>query len=269
MAKLSPEALQKIADALPDTYETNPDQFVSDWEASQRARQDVDRLQEVNRWYEESYKPWWQTYGGDFAAFQEWKQRPQEPERESHGAESIVTPSSGGIDWNDEQAPRRVYETLDTRLSEMQQRLDAQASLNAAALEAGKDEMRRLLALQEQAYGIINEKIYDRIEPGWRPDVNIPDVVRHAQQYNIPDLRRAYEHYSQGDREKALERSAYERGLEEGRRAAAAASVTTEMGNGTPYHHGSREPERRRGYGIGHEEIMAAAQQRQARRGLN
>ena len=263
MAKLSPEALQKIADALPETYETDPDRFVTDWEASQQARQDVDRLQEVNRWYEESYKPWWQTYGGDFAEFQQWKQRPADT------AEPVTTPTgTSSIDWQDEQAPRRVYETLETRLNDLQQKIDANHALTQSTIQSRTDEMQRLLALQEQAYGILNEKTWDRIEPGWRPNVDIPQVVRHAQQHNIPDLRRAYDHYSQADREKALERQAYERGKEEGARAAAAERVTTEMGNGTPYHHGSREPERRRGYGISHDEIMAAAQQRAARRGV-
>jgi hypothetical protein len=265
MAKLSPEALQKIADALPETYETNPDQFASDWDAAQRARQDAGHLQEVNRWYEESYKPWWQAYGGDFAAFQEWKQRPAEHEEPPSQGYAVPT----GIDWSDEQAPRRGYETLEYRMNDLQQRLDAQGSLQAAALESKADEMRRLLALQEQAYGIINEATWNEIKPGWRPDVDIPQIVRHAQQYNIPDLRRAYEHYSQADREKDLERRAYERGKEEGVRAAAAERVTTEMGNGTPYHHGNREEGRRRGYGIDYEGIMAGAQQRAARRGIN
>lgn len=265
MAKLSPEALQKIADALPDTYETNPDQFVSDWEAAQQARQDVDRFQEVNRWYEESYKPWWQTYGGDFTEFQQWKQRGAEPapEPESPGTDRPA------IDWADEQAPRRVYETLESRVSELQQKLDAQAGLFNATIQSKTEEMQRLLALQEQAYGILNEATWNEIKPGWRPNVDIPQIVRHAQQHNIPDLRRAYEHYSQADREKDLERRAYERGKEEGARAAAAQAVTTEMGNGTPYHPSRGTPEQKRGYGIGHDEIMAAAQQRGVRRGLN
>lgn len=263
MAKLSPEALQKIADALPDTYETNPDQFVSDWEASQRARQDVDRLQEVNRWYEESYKPWWQTYGGDFTEFQQWKQRGgDQPEPEPEPARA-----DGGIDWHDPEAARRSYETLDQRLNEYQQKVDANFGLVANTIQARVDEMQRLLALQEQAYGILNEHTWNRIEPGWRPNVDIPQVVRHAQQYNIPDLRRAYDHYSQGDREKELERRAYERGKEEGQRAAAAQAVTTEMGSGTPYRH-SREPDRRRGYGIDQDQIIAAAQSRFARRNV-
>jgi hypothetical protein len=262
MAKLSPEALQKIADALPDTYETNPDQFVSDWEASQHARQEVDRLQEVNRWYEESYKPWWQTYGNDFTEFQQWKQRPATPEPEPQGS------SAAPIDWNDVDAPRRVYETLNDRLTDMQQKVDNNFGLVHNTIQSRTDEMQRLLALQEQAYGILNEATWNRIQPGWRPDVDIPQVVRHAQQYNIPDLRRAYDHYSQPEREKSLEQRAYERGKEEGARAAAAQAVTTEMGNGTPYHHG-REPDRRRGYGIAHDEIVASAQQRAARRGVN
>ena len=262
MARLSPEALQKIADALPDTYETDPDRFVSDWEAAQQARSDVDRLQEVNRWYEESYKPWWQTYGSDFAQFQEWKQRGGDtpaPEPQTQ------TPSAPGIDWTDDQAARRVYETFDDRFNELQQKLDTSVNMVNATIQSRVDEMQRLLALQEQAYGILNEATWNRIEPGWRPAVDIPRVVQHAQQHNIPDLRRAYDHYTQGDREKALERQAYERGMEEGRRAAAAQAVTTEMGNGTPYHR-SREPERPRGYGRDYEAIMAASQQRSARR---
>jgi hypothetical protein len=262
MAKLSPEALQKIADALPDTYETDPDKFVSDWEAAQQARQDVDRLQEVNRWYEESYKPWWQTYGGDFTEFQQWKQgggRPAEPEPEPARAEA-------GIDWGDMDAPRKSYETLESRLNGLEQKFDATTNVIATTIQSKTEEMQRLLALQEQAYGILNEATWNRIEPGWRPNVDIPQVVRHAQQYNIPDLRRAYDHYTQADREKDLERRAYERGKEEGQRAAAAASVTTEMGNGTPLRH-SREPEQRgRGYGTDYDKIMAAAQSRFARR---
>ena len=264
MAKLTPEALQKIADALPETYETNPDQFLSDWEAAQQARQDVGRYEEVNRWYEENYKPWWQTYGGDFAEFQQWKQRPAE-------ASEPESPASGppGIDWSAERAPQQGYETLDERLTALQQKLDTLPGLFNATIQSKTEEMQRLLALQEQAYGILNEATWNRIEPGWRPAVDIPQVVRHAQQHNIPDLRRAYEHYSQADREKVLERDAYERGKEEGRRAAAAQAVTTEMGNGTPYHAHRVGAEQKRGYGIGHDDIMAAAQQRGARRGVN
>ena len=264
MAKLSPEALQKIADALPETYETNPDQFLTDWEAAQQARQDVDRLQEVHRWYEESYKPWWQTYGGDFTEFQQWKQRGSEPT----APEPEPLPASGpGIDWGDEQAARRGYETLESRVNDLQQKMDSNFNLVATTIQSRTDEMQRLLALQEQAYGILNEATWNRIEPGWRPSVDIPQVVRHAQQHNIPDLRRAYDHYTQADREKALERAAYERGKEEGVRAAAAQAVTTEMGNGTPYRH-TREPDQRgRGYGMDYDKIMAASQQRTARRG--
>ena len=263
MANLSQEALQRIADALPETYETNPDQFVSDWQAAQTARQQLPHLEEVNRWYEESYKPWWQTYGNDFQQFQEWKQRggdkPAEPE-------PVVTTPTTGIDFGDEQAARRVYDHFDSRLNEMAQSLEAKVGMATATIESRSEEMRRLMALQEQAYGIINEAICNRIEPGWRPPVDIPKVVQHAQQHNIPDLRRAYEHYTQGDREKALERTAYERGLEEGRRAAAAQSVTTEMGSGTPIRHAQLEPNRERGYGRDYDAIVSAAQSRSARR---
>ena len=261
MAKLSPEALEKIAAALPDTYETNPDQFLTDWEASQQARRDVDRLNEVNRWYEESYKPWWQTYGGDFTEFQQWKQRGSQAQPDSQ----TVTPAGSDIDWNDLDAPRRAYEALDQRVQDFEQRTNSNFGLVGQTIQNRTEEMQRLLALQEQAYGILNEATWNRIEPGWRPAVDIPQVVRHAQQYNIPDLRRAFDHYSQGDREKAIERAAYERGKEEGQRAEAAQRVTTEMGAGTPFHHG-REPERRRGYGIDHDAIMAAAQNRTSRR---
>lgn len=265
MAKLSPEALQKIADALPDTYETNPDQFVTDWQAAQQARQDVDRLQDVNKWYEESYKPWWQAYGGDFAEFQQWKQRPPsdpEPVQPPPGAHAPE------IDFADVEAPRRVYDHFEQRLSELKDQVENRFGLVDATIQTRTDEMQRLLALQEQAYGILNEATWNRIEPGWRPPVDIPRVVQHAQQYNIPDLRRAYDHYTQADREKDLERRAYERGKEEGTRAAAAQAVTTEMSGGTPYRH-SLQPDRRRGYGIGQDEIIAAAQRRTATRGLN
>ena len=44
-----------------------------------------------------------------------------------------------------------------------------------------------------------------------------------------------------------LERAAYERGKEEGARAAAAQAVTTEMGSGTPYRHVRSPEERGRG----------------------
>src|SRR5262245_19786515 len=161
MAKLSPEALQRIADALPDTYETNPDQFVTDWEAAQQARQDVDRLQEVNRWYEESYKPWWQTYGGDFTEFQQWKQRGAAPEA---APEPQTSPPA--IDWRDEPAAQRGYERLEDRLKDMEQKVEAGFGLVHATIQSRTDEMQRLLALQEQAYSILNEATWNRIEPG-------------------------------------------------------------------------------------------------------
>lgn len=33
------------------------------------------KLEEVQRWYDDVYIPWWQTYGRDFGEFQQWKAR--------------------------------------------------------------------------------------------------------------------------------------------------------------------------------------------------
>jgi hypothetical protein len=271
MANLSPEALAKIAEALPETYEQNPDQFLTDYQALQAAKAEAERLKEVGDWYEASYKPWYQTYGGSFTEFQQWMEdRKREPEAREPEPEPTRRPGSSstadGIDFGDPEAVRQVYDHFNTKLNETTQRL---GHLDAT-IQTRSEELQRLLALQEQAYGLLNEATWDRIEPGWRPPVDIPKVVSYAQQNNIPDLRRAYKDYSQTDREKALEQQAYERGRkaaqEEAERAAASRTVTTEMTGGTPVRHGMPTGVQR-GYGnVGREEIIARMQSRFAQR---
>src|ERR1041384_148138 len=266
MAKLSPEALEKIAAALPDTYEDNPDQFLTDYQALQDARAEADKLRQVGTWYEESYKPWFNTYGQDFTEFQKWKQQGQqtpdpEPTRTEPAARSTDTFS---IDYDSPDALKDAVTYLSQQLDTTRREFDNRFGLVDSTIQQRSEELQRLLALQEQAYGLLNEATWDRIEPGWRPPVDIPKLVNYAQQENIPDLRRAWQSYSQTDREKELERRAYERGREEAAREAASRTVTTEMTGGAPFRHAL--PRYRKPGNAGAEEIINRAHQRWAQR---
>jgi len=262
MAELSPEALAKIAEALPDTYAENPDQFATDWQTYQRAQEDNERLRSVNDWYETSYKPWFQVYGGDFEEFQKWKQRPAEPETTTPPP-SVTTP--GSIDWSREDAAREAYDRLNERVESVQHALDQSTSVINATLQARVDEVNRLLALQEQAYGLLNQEVYDKIEPGWKPSLDIPKLVQHAQQHNIGDLRQAYTSYTAEDRLRDAERRGYERAKAEAARQQQ--TVTTELTGGAPLRH-SPPADIKRGYGnAGMDDIMQRIAELRAKRG--
>jgi hypothetical protein len=245
---LSPEALAKIADAIPDTYETNPEQFASDYAALQAARAEAERLKEVGDWYETNYKPWFNTYGQDFAEFEKWKTTKDTP-AEPEPAPTVHRGQGGAIDWEDPtQAVRQVYETVTQDLAAMRN----EVGLVKATVDTRSEELQRLLALQEQAYGLLNEEMWREVgtlknQPDWRPSLDIPKLVTYAQQHNIPDLRRAYTDYNRTDREKAIEQSAYERGrqaaAEEAARAAAARTTTTETTGGVPFRRPRGTPE--------------------------
>jgi hypothetical protein len=271
---LSPEALAKIAEAIPDSYDTNPEQFATDYAALQAARAEAERLKQVGEWYETNYKPWFNAYGDDFAEFEKWKTTKDTPE-----PAPTPTPTQtfhdrdGTIDWNDpHQAVRQVYDTMQDQLAATRN----DVALVKATLDTRSEELQRLLALQEQAYGLINEETWREVgvlknQPDWRPALDIPKLVSYAQQHNIPDLRRAYTDYNRTDREKAIEQSAYERGrqaaAEEAARAAAARTTTTEVTGGTPFRRGRGLPEATTGRPWQEGAMEAIAQKLAARRG--
>jgi hypothetical protein len=262
---LSPEALAKIAEALPDTYETNPEQFATDYAALKAAQQQAEQLQQLDTWYQNDYQPWFQAYGGDFAEFQRWKQSGGKPPAAAEPEPPATTTRSGSpdaLDYDSPDALKSVVSHFASELDQMRHGFEDRFKLTDATIQQRTDEMQRLLALQEEAYGLLNEATWDKVEPGWRPPVDISKLVSYAQQQNIPSLRRAYQSYSQSDREKEIERRAYERGKEEATRAAASQQVTTEMSSGTPWRH-ALPAERKRG-NAGTEEILNILAQRRA-----
>jgi hypothetical protein len=269
---LSPEALAKIADAIPETYETNPEQFAQDFAAMQAARAEAERLKPIGEWFDTTYKPWFTEHGKDFNEFQQWKETRAQGTTPTTTTTSTTTPTPG-YDFSTADEPiRHLYEHVEHRLD------DATTKLNTleATIATRTEELQRLFALQEQAYQLVNEDTWRELgrlkqQPDWKPNVNIPEVVDYARKNSIGDLRTAYTLWSEGDRMKALEQAAYERGKhaaeEEARRAQAAATTTTEnvMG-GVPIRH-AMPPGVKRGYGnVGLEDIMAGIQARRAAR---
>jgi len=272
MARLSPEALARIAEALPDTYDDNPDQFLSDYNGWQGAREEVERLRPIGSWYEREYQPWYKTYGGDFKEFQDWKERGSTPAADPATTASTPTPSSTShagtdslrIDFDGMDATRQVFDHVNRRIDDAVSQANARFGLVEQQVQQKAEELMRLAALQEQANGLFLEATWHKIDPsGWRPDLDIQKVVSYAQQHNIPDVRQAYMAMTQGDREKAMMEAARKEGREEAMREMAGRQVTTEMTTGTPMPRHQLQPDRPRGYGLtGQEQIMANARQR-------
>ncbi len=220
--------------------------------------------------YEKQYMPWLNEHG---ALYQDYTREADDYRRWKDGQGKAATgtdlapsarQSSVALNFDDPDALEKAYHTMEEELGS----LKTEISTLKTAQEAERNNVYQLIALQEQAYGLLNSELYQHLD--WKPQTDIRQVATYARDHGLADLTEAATQLYRGTREKSIEQQAYERGKREGEQAVRNASITTEMGTGTPL------PELRRarpegmttGYGNTNLDAMnrAIAERRAARR---
>lgn len=238
-------------------------------------QQRLDQTQRYEKFYTDTYLPWVKDHGTTFEeyerqreAFKEWQsQGSARPERHANAATTPATDTP--IDWDHPDAVEKAYSSLAQQLErERQERV-----LMQQTFEVERDNLMRIMTLQEQAYGLLNNEVIDHLKARdeWTPRTDIRAVAQHARDKGYADLTQAHQDLYRADHEKDIEKSAYERGLRDAEARLAKQSITTEMGEGTPPLMPRRQAPQARGYGnAGIENLMQQiAERRTARRMAN
>ena len=225
--------------------------------------------------YDNQYMPWVKEHGTTFQeytkeadAYRQWKASPHDPTQPLPTTMARREPEADPLNFDDPDALEKAYHRLENDIGQLRSAYETDISSLKTALESERTNVYQLIALQEQAYGLLNTELYDHLE--WKPTTNIRDVTVYARDHGLADLTQAAQQLYRSNREQALEQAAYDRAkrdLEQQRRNE---MVTTEMSSGTPL------PELRRnrpeglvrGYGNTNGEAMsrAIAERRAARR---
>ena len=225
--------------------------------------------------YEKQYMPWVKDHGTSFQQYQQdvddyrqWKEgksvHPTTDLSTTHREPADTTP----LNFDDPDALEKAYHRLENDIGSLRSTYETEISTLKTALESERTNVYQLVALQEQAYGLLNSELYDHL--GWKPTTNIRDVASYAKDHGLADLTEAAQQLYRTNREKALEQAAYERARRDLEQQHRNEMVTTEMGSGTPLPELRRaRPEGlTRGYGNANAEAMqrAIAERRAARR---
>ena len=192
--------------------------------------------------YEKSYMPWvkehgtnFQEYTRDAEDYRRWKQgdsghpAPGSPPEPSNYA----TPAAPNFD--DPNALEHTYHSLQSEIGALRAEQDANKAEVIGlknAYEGERNNVYQLIALQEQAYGLLNSELYTHLD--WKPQTNIRDVASYAKDHGLADLTEAAQQLYRGTREKSIEQAAYDRAKRDFEAAQRNERVTTEMGGGTP-----------------------------------
>jgi len=253
---------------LPDEIRTRAAEDLSRLDTLQQERDEAKRYEEF---YNQTYLPWVKDHGTTFQAYEREKDafNTWRAARQSTppAATSPASPQAAPIDWDAPNAVEQVYQ-------DMTQRLERERTERVAMrqeFEVERDNMLRMLALQEQAYGLVHGEIFGHLEArdNWKPQTDIRAVAQHARDRGFTDLQVAHRDLYADTQRKAAEEAAYQRGLQDAALRQARETVTTEMSEGAaPIL--SRRPAAGapRGYGnTGMSELMQAiAERRQSRR---
>ncbi len=260
--RVEPDWVQELPEAYRDPVKIK--------EALERLPTVEKEAAQFKGFYDNEYSPWLKEHG---SAYQEYARDADEYKRWKSGHQGkpavsddslTVRHASADLDFNDPDAVEKTYHALHEEIGT----LKTDVSTLKTAYEAERNNVYQLIALQEQAYGLLNSELYSHLD--WKPTTDIRQVATYARDHGLADLTEAAQQLYRGTREKSIEQQAYERGKREGEQAARNASITTEMGTGTPL------PEIRRprpegmttGYGNHNLDAMqqAIAERRAARR---
>ena len=247
-----------------------------------KLKETLARVQDLERdatqykdFYENQYMPWVKEHGTTFQeytkeadAYRQWKASQHEPGPLSSSAPQRREPEPDPLNFDDPDALEKTYHRLENDIGQLRSTYETEIATLKTALDSERTNVYQLIALQEQAYGLLNTELYDHLD--WKPTTNIRDVTVYARDHGLADLTEAAQQLYRSNREKALEQSAYERAKKDVEQQYKNEMITTEMGSGTPL------PELRRnrpeglgrGYGNTNVEAMsrAIAERRAARR---
>ena len=239
--------------------------------------QDLERdATQYKSFYNDQYMPWVKEHGTTFQeytkeadAYREWKANRRDGLRDAPTPTIIRRePESDPLNFDDPDALEKAYHRLENDIGQLRSTYKTDIGTLKNALESERTNVYQLIALQEQAYGLLNSELYDHLE--WKPTTNIRDVASYAKDHGLADLTEAAQQLYRSNREKSLEQAAYDRAKRDLEQQHRNEMVTTEMSSGTPLPEIRRgRPEGLgRGYGNTNVEAMsrAIAERRAARR---
>lgn len=255
--------------ALPEDVRSQAAEDLARLDTLQHERDEAKRYEEF---YNTTYLPWVKDHGTTFQAYEREKDAFQ-AWRDGRGTTPQTTPQPtiptqhATIDWDAPNAIEQVYQDVTARLErEHNERVALREEM-----QVERDNMMRMLALQEQAYGLVHGELFQHLETRdqWKPQTDIRAVAQHARDHGFTDLTQAHRDLYAGQTRKAAEDAAYQRGLQDAALRQARETVTTEMSEGAaPILARRPAAGAARGYGnTGINELMQAiAERRQARR---
>lgn len=247
-----------------------------------KLKETLARVQDLERdatqykdFYDKQYMPWvtehgttFQEYTREADAYRQWKARHAGQTADQEPTTRREPPDPTPLNFDDPDALEKAYHRLDDNLEHLRSTYETEIASLKTALENERTNVYQLVALQEQAYGLLNSELYDHL--GWKPTTNIRDVASYAKDHGLADLTEAAQQLYRSNREQALEHAAYERAKRDLEQQYKNERVTTEMGGGTPLPQlrGARPEGLVRGYGNANTEAMqrAIAERRAARR---
>lgn len=270
---------QDWLDALPEAYR-DPEKLKA---LAERAPDLEREATQYKDFYEKQYMPWVTEHGTTFKQYQQdaddyrrWKEGGQGTRpTELPPARSAPLADTTPINFDDPDALEHAYHRLENDIGDLRSTYAAEISTLKTALESERTNVYQLIALQEQAYGLLNNDTWTEIgrlkgEETWRPQTDIRAVASYAKDHGLADLAEAHQQLYRTNREKALEQAAYERAKRDVEAQYKNERVTTEMGSGTPLPElrRSRPDGLTRGYGNNNLEAIqrTIAERRAARR---
>ena len=242
--------------------------------------QDLEAQVQVHKnFYDNEYMPWvkehgsaYQDYTRDADDYRRWKGGTgtrRVPETSTAEPSAYAPPAA--LNFDDPDALEKTYNSLQSEIGALrteQARDKAEITGLKAAYEGERNNVYQLIALQEQAYGLLNSELYTHLD--WKPQTNIRDVASYAKDHGLADLTEAAQQLYRGTREKSIEQAAYERAKRDLEQAQRNQTVTTEMSGGTPLPELRRNRPEGLGTGYGNTNIdamsRAIAERRAARR---
>ena len=225
--------------------------------------------------YDNQYLPWVKEHGTTFQeytkeadAYRQWKANQQDPARTTLPTSPRHEPETEPLNFEDPDIVEKVYHRLENDIGQLRSTNETEISSLKTALDSERTNVYQLIALQEQAYGLLNTELYDHLD--WKPTTNIRDVTVYARDHGLADLTQAAQQLYRSNREQALEQAAYDRAKRDVEQQHRNEMVTTEMGSGTPLPELRRSRPEGLGRGYGNTNLQqmaqAIAERRAARR---
>ena len=223
--------------AIPEQYRSDPRKLVSEWETYKR---EIDQLRPVADWYKR-YEPWFQEHRNHrFVSPEEYELLDTARRQGRQPTQPVPqTPQQPTVDWDDPNAARQTYETLQQRFATREQDIDGlkqQLAATQTEFQSARQTIMDLMNYQQQLYDLERQDLHEYLgtKMQYQPRVNPQAVVNYALEHQLKDLRQAAEHLYGAERQRQRDEQLMERARQDALAEFQNRQRTTEMTSGVP-----------------------------------